>query len=45
MHRLGTLEKLRFLLYPANLTEEDRQRVKIQMAGVKWLEEAKKAAD
>ena len=34
-------DKLRFLLYPGKLTEEDNRWVKNNMLGVKWLEEEK----
>jgi len=37
----GALDKLRFLLYPTSLTEEDRQAIQNDDAGVKWLEKEK----
>ena len=37
--RLAT-DKLRFLLYPANLTPSDREWVQNNMDGVKWLGKA-----
>ena len=36
-------DKLRFLLYPGDLTEEDNRWVQNNMLGVKWLEEEKRA--
>jgi DNA repair photolyase len=33
----GVLEKLRFLLYPGRLTESDRERIRYNDAGIKWL--------
>jgi DNA repair photolyase len=37
LRRLGTLEKLRFLLYPSRLTPEDQRWIRDHSQGVKWL--------
>jgi len=37
-----SLDKLRFLLYPTDLTEADKNWIKLHMEGVKWLEKTEK---
>jgi hypothetical protein len=37
LRRFGTLEKLRFLLYPSRLTPEDEQWIRDHSQGVRWL--------
>jgi hypothetical protein len=37
MRKYMTVEKLRFLLYPTGLTDQDRQTIRKDDAGVIWL--------
>ncbi len=37
MRDLGTIEKLRFLLYPSKLTEQDEATIRKDDEGVIWL--------
>jgi hypothetical protein len=38
---VGSLDRLRFLLYPSQLTEQDRNSVLEDLTGVKWLKKEK----
>ncbi|MGA7744370.1 MAG: hypothetical protein WBP56_09665 [Polyangia bacterium] len=37
LRRHGALDKLRFLLYPSNLTEEDVAQLRREAEGIVWL--------
>ena len=37
MRRHMTIEKLRFLLYPSGLTDQDQKTIRKDDAGVIWL--------
>jgi hypothetical protein len=41
LQRRGSLNKLRFLLYPSRLTPTDEQWIRAHSAGVRWLGESR----